>query len=262
MTVTLKKHPPSGSIILERPDQCNAITGEMIERLRQAFSDFHQEPSVRAVIVTGAGPTFSAGLDLKELHRISKEPQAQERWEDHAQAFQELLETMLRFPKPIIGAVDGPAMGAGLAVLLACDLVVASHRSTFSVPSSRLGLVSGWALPLLQFRLGASTAARLALGGDILEIEEARNLGLVHHVVPSDQVWVRSHQWCQAMDQGSHESLQLSKRLLNEMIGEELLTWLRLGTAAAASSWTTEAAAEGLDAFTTGRKPNWPGRRG
>lgn len=255
--LTIKKTSASGTIIMDRPQNRNALSRPMIQALTQAFFDLHQEKSVKAVILTGAGPAFSSGVDLKEWSETAEAEESLELWKETLDEFHELLDTMLRFPKPIIAAVDGAAMGGGLALVLACDLVVASQRSTFSLPSPKIGLVSGIAAPLLHFRLGGSTAARIMLGVDELDIEQARDVGLVHHVVASEQIWVRAEQWAQELASCSAEALRLSKRVLNEMIGESMLIQLATGSAATAAGCTTDAAKEGLAAFRERRAPKW-----
>lgn len=256
--ITVKVNGSTGTIILEQAARCNAMNREMVEQLSQAFEDLRQEKKVRGVVLTGAGVHFCAGLDLKELHETGSGQDTLGQWHRDAQALKSVLEQMLQFPKPIVAAVDGPAMASGVALVLACDLVVASHRATFSVTSPRLGLVSGLVAPLLVFRGGGSLAARMLLGGDELTAPEAKQLGLVHRVVDTEQIWVRSSNWIDAISASAAESLQLTKRLLNEMIGEQLSTLLTSGAAAMATAFTTDAATEGLQAFAEKRPPKFP----
>ncbi len=248
----------AGTIILDRPARCNALSRELIEQLSQSFGDLRQEKKVRGVVLTGAGSHFCAGLDLVELQATAAEKEPMQQWSDDAQALQSLLEQMLQFPKPIVAAVDGAAIATGFALVLACDLVVASQRTTFSIPAPRLGLVSGLVAPLLNFRAGGAIASRMLIGGDELSAAEAKSLGLVHHLVGSDQVWVRASNWIEEIAEGAAESLQLTKRVLNEMVGEQLSTMLSSGAAAMATSFTTEAALEGLNAFAQKRLPKFP----
>jgi enoyl-CoA hydratase/carnithine racemase len=257
--IETKKAIPSGTIILKRPEKRNALNREMIQQLSQAFSDFHQEKKVRAVILTASGNSFSSGLDVAQWHESMRADDALDVWHEDASDFQALIEQMLRFPKPIIAAIDGPVMGGGLALLLACDLVVASPEATFSVPATRLGLVSGLVAPLLYFRSGASTAARLMLGCETLSSSQMQTLGLVHYVVPSEQIWARSHQVAQQVEGTAAEAVQLTKRLINEMIGESAMSLLTMGATAMATSCTTEAATEGIQAFVEKRPPKFPG---
>jgi methylglutaconyl-CoA hydratase len=256
--IRVKVTAPTGTIILDRADRCNALNREMVEQLRQALDDLRQEKRVRGIVLTGAGPHFCAGLDLYQLHETISEPDSLNQWFNDANGLKELYEEMLQLPKPIVAAVDGAALGSGLGLVLASDLVIASQRATFSSPAARHGLVSGLLAPLLCFRLGASVASQVLLGGDELSAPEAKNLGIVHHVVTADHIWVRASNWVDSIAKGAPESVQLSKKILNETIGEQLFTWLASGAAAMATSLTTEAAGEGLAAYVQKRPPQFP----
>ncbi len=256
--ITVKVNGMIGTIILDQAPRCNALSRQMVEQLSQAFDDLRQEKKVRGVVLTGAGAHFCSGLDVTELHETAGGAEPLPQWYQDAQGLQAVLEQMLQFPKPIVAAVDGASVGFGMALVLASDLVVASHRATFSVPAPRLGLVSGLVAPLLVFRGGGSLARRMLLGADELSAAEAKELGLVHHVVGIDQIWARSSNWIDSLSAGAAEALQLTKRVLNEMIGEQLSTQLSSGAAAMATSLTTEAAVEGLTAFAEKRPPRFP----
>ena len=142
--IKVKVNGVTGTIILDRPDRCNALSREMVEQLAQAFDDLRQEKRVRGIVLTGAGPHFCSGIDLRELQETggSDSPETLNQWFADATALQSLYEQMLQLPKPIIAAVDGAAVASGFGLVLASDLVIASQRSTFSVPSPRVGLVS------------------------------------------------------------------------------------------------------------------------
>jgi len=256
--ITVRINEPTGTIILDRPEQCNAINRQMIDSLIQAFSDLHQEKRVRGVVLTGAGAHFCAGMDLKELHQNSSSEGSLERWLEASQSLHALVEQMLQFPKPVVAAIDGEVMGSGLALVLASDLVVASHRATLSASASKRGLVSGLVAPLACFRCGGSLASQLLIGGSRLTATEAKSFGLVHHVVDPDQIWVRAKTWVESIAEGAAESIQLTKRVLNEMVAEQLSVQLASGAAALATSLTTEAALEGIGAFVEKRQPKFP----
>ncbi len=256
--VQVKKHVPSGTIVLNRPQRRNALSRWTMLQLVQAFDDLHKERKVRAVILTGAGTAFCSGVDLREIHESSKEDDALMQWHRDAVQFKELLEKMMLFPKPIIAAVNGPAVAAGASLLLASDIVIASPEATFGFPEARRGLVAGLAAPLLSFRIGAGPAANLLLSGRLAEADEAHRLGLYHEVTSNDTIWARSHALAEQCAKCAPESIQLTKRLLNETIGEHLGTLLSAGAAASATALTTEAAQEGLAAFLEKREPNWP----
>lgn len=255
--IDIKIHNNCGTILLNDPKRCNPLNRRTLEELKQAFDDLRQEKKVRGIILTGAGAHFCSGLDARELKETSESDDALQQWFVDAELQRSLLEQMMQCPKPIIAAVDGAAIGSGFALVLACDLVVASHRATFQIPAARLGLVSGLAVPLLQFRGGAALAARLVIGGQELSAQELKEVGIVHHVVDHEQVWVRASTWIDTIAEGASEAIQLSKKVLNEMVGESLSTMLTSGAAATATALTTEAAQEGLAAFNEKRPPKF-----
>jgi enoyl-CoA hydratase/carnithine racemase len=255
--VQVRKDVPSGSIILNRPDRRNAITRDIIRELRQAFGDLHQERSVRAVILTGTTHIFSAGSDLHELSDGLSDEKATELWRGYVDEFLALIEEMLRFPKPIICGLNGWAVGSAVALMLACDLVVASERARIALPEPRRGLVAGLSAPLLNLRVGAARAAGLLFLQESIDAPEALRLGLIHQVVEDRLVWLRAQEWSKEIAAAAPQSLQLTKQLLNEAIGEAVFTQLSIGAANMASARTTDAAREGVAAFLEKRSPKW-----
>jgi methylglutaconyl-CoA hydratase len=257
-SVQVKVHPPAGTIILNRPDHRNALSRCMMKEFLQAVGDLQMERHVRAIIVTGAGDAFCAGTDLAELHETNQQEDPLPVWHDDSVRYRELLDALLQFPKPVIAAVNGPVMGTGAGLLLAADVIVADRNATFGLPEPRWGLVAGMIAPLLVFRLGGGHAARLLLTAEEIDAQEAHRIGLFHELVDADLVWARSAQIASECARAAPEALQLTRRLLNEMIGEHLGTLLSAGAAVTATAHTTEAAAEGMLAFVEGREPHWP----
>jgi enoyl-CoA hydratase/carnithine racemase len=256
--VKVQVHGSVGTITLNRPDKRNALTREMIAAVDQALDDLHHQRSARCVILTGAGSAFCAGMDLAEMLETSKQDDALDQWGRDAVVYRDLLETMLRFPKPIIAAVNGPAVAGGAGLVLGCDLTVAATSARFGLPEPLRGLTAGIVSPLLAFRAGGSTAARLLLGCEIIDAAEAVRLGLFHEMVANDKVWARASEIAGRCALAAPEALQLTKRMLYETIGEHLSSQFASGAAASATARTTEAAAEGLAAFLEKRDPNWP----
>jgi enoyl-CoA hydratase/carnithine racemase len=260
MTATLRinLHEQTGTIILNRPDKRNALSRQLLAELEQALDDLHRQKSVRAVVLAGAGPAFCAGMDLSEMLETSKSDDAQQQWNDDALVYRDLLEQMLRFPKPLIAAVNGPALAGGAGLMLACDIVVAADSATFGLPEPLRGLVAGVVSPLLAFRVGGGHAGYLLMTSAIIDAAHAQRIGLFHEVVSADHVWPRAVELAKLSARGAPEALQLTRRMLNETIGERLMTELSAGAAISATARTTEAAAEGLAAFLEKRQPKWP----
>ncbi len=255
--VKTRKHVPGGTITLNRPDRRNALSRQMIDDLMQALDDFHQERRVRAVILTGAGTAFCAGMDLVEMRETAAQDDAQQQWYEDSVQYRELVEMMLRFPKPIIAAVNGPAVAGGAGLVLAADITIATPEATFGLPEPRRGIVAGLVAPLLTFRIGGGHAARLLLAAELIDAGDAHRLGIYQELVKSDLVWARANEVAAECAKSAPEALQLTKRMLNETIGEHLGTLLAAGAAASATARTTEAAAEGLAAFLEKREPKW-----
>jgi methylglutaconyl-CoA hydratase len=256
--VRIHVHESTGTIILNRPEKRNALSRALLAELSQAFSDLHGERKVRAVVLAGSGPAFCAGMDLAEMHATNQSPDALAQWQADAVAFRDLLEMMLIFPKPLIAAVNGPAMAGGAGLMLACDMVVAAEEAKFGLPEPRRGLVAGIVAPLLAFRIGAGRAAYLLLSTRVVDATEGHRLGLFHEVVSADHLWARANELAKECAASAPEALLLTKRMLNETIGELLPTLLSAGAAVSATARTTEAAAEGLAAFLEKREPRWP----
>ena len=248
------------TIAMNRQSACNALDSGLISDLQLAFSDIHQEKRVGAVVLTGKGDHFCSGVDLKAMAEVAEKEtiEAQLAWIEVWRELTGLCETILRFPKTVVAAVDGSAIGAGLALALCCDMIVLSDRASFVANAAKRGLIGGLTAPLLSFRFGASIAARMLLTGQPMNAEESMRLGMCCEVVKPDQIWVASSTWAKKCCDAPRESVQATKRILNEDIGESLLNHLTIGAAAAATLCNTESAAEGLKAFVEKRDPNWP----
>ena len=244
--------------MLNRPAKKNAISTRMLADMKQAFDDLHQEKKVRGVIVTGAGDAFSSGTDLLEIKDAMNDENVQSKWFADCMAQKDLIEAMLRFPKPIIAAVNGPAMGLGAALVMASDLVVGTEKALIGFPETRRGLVAGIAAPLLAFRLGSSLAADFLLRAEPASAQECLAVGVYRWIVNEDLVWAKADALARDMCSKGPAAISLTKRLLNETIGEHLFTQLSSGAAATASARTTESAAEGIQAFLEKRDPAWP----
>lgn len=258
--VDVKVHNDVATILIDRPQKRNALSPQAIEDLQLAFSDVHQEKRARAVVLTGAGDHFCAGLDLAVMNEVTQLPveESFEQWLKLWGQFTELIEQMLRFPKPIICAVDGAAVGGGLALALASDVILASQRATFQSVAGRRGLVAGATSALLCFRLGSAIAARMALLGAPVDSKEAYRVGLCSSVVDSDQIWVAASTMASQVSNSPHEAIQATKKVINEVVGEALLTQLQAVAADSATACTTESATEGIQAFNEAREPKWP----
>lgn len=255
--VRCRKDLPGGTIVMHHPERCNALNRESIRQLKDAFEDFHQERQVRAVILTGSGDAFCSGTDLHELSETATEEDAQDHWREAAEDYCELLEMMLRFPKPIIAAVNGAALGSGAGLIMACDIVIGGSNASIGWPEAKRGLVASMTAPLLTFRIGAGIAARLLLTGEIIDCDEALQYRLIHERVDNDLVWARAMEIAEQCAECAPTSILLTKQMLNETIGEELFGMHSIGAAHSATARTTDTAGEGVKSFLEKRAPDW-----
>ena len=181
-TIRLEVADAIATITLDRPAALNALTVPMKEDLLGALQSAQADPAVRAVILTGAGRAFCAGQDLKE--RL--EPDAAPLGVEVRERYNPIIQAMRALPKPIIGAINGVAAGAGASIALACDLRIAAEGATIALAFGRVGLVpdSGatWLLPRL---VGAAKASEIALLGEALPADEIVRLGLAVKSVPA-----------------------------------------------------------------------------
>ena len=164
---------------------------------------------------------------------------------------------MLRFPKPIITAPNGPVLGTGVALLAAADFSVASESAKLQLPESRLALSAGPTTPLLGFRIGTARTSHLLMSADWAEAATVQQFGLYRELVSPDLLWARCFEVAQACARGARESHQSMKQMLNETMGELLFTQLAIGTANLAAARTTDAAREGIQAFVEKRDVDW-----
>jgi enoyl-CoA hydratase len=175
------------TVTLNRPERRNALDRELLGAIRTTMADCEADDDVDVVILTGTDPAFTAGLDLKELGSTGANLSVA-----GAEADGTTAEPGTPWPpltKPVIAAVNGPAVTGGLELVLQCDFVVASERASFGDTHARVGLMPGWGLSvLLPEAIGVRRAREMSLTGNFLSAAEALNLGLANHVVPHDEL--------------------------------------------------------------------------
>lgn len=261
MSILVRVDGPCGTILIRNESRRNALSRTMLKDLIQALDDLHQEAGVRAVCLTGHGDVFTSGIDLYELQASRDEHLPERLWFEDAELQRQLLMKLLQFPKPVLAAVNGPALGFGVGLVAACDVIMAAENARFGFPELLRGLTPGVSVPLLAYRLGAAWANQLLMRTQPIDADEAYRIGLVQERVKFDLLWARAVQWAGEIAQTSPVSLMITKRLLNETVGEQLATQLSAAAAMLATARTTEQAIEGVSAFLEKRKPDWSKRR-
>jgi 2-(1,2-epoxy-1,2-dihydrophenyl)acetyl-CoA isomerase len=244
------------TITLDRPDALNALTVGLKEELLAAFAAVAVDDAVRAVVLTGSGRAFCAGQDLRERLRPDAAPLADE----IRLRYNPLVRAMRALPKPIVGAINGVAAGAGASLAFACDIRIAAEGATFVLAFGRVGLIpdSGatWLLPRL---VGGAKAAELALTTDPLTAADGERFGLVARVVPADTLAAEAHALAIRLAAGAPRALALSKRALERSWSASLDDQLELEADLQGEAGATSDHAEGLAAFLERRLPRFTG---
>jgi enoyl-CoA hydratase len=184
-TITLERSGSVATVTLNRPEVLNALNGQMLDELMQAFAQLAGEPDLRAVILTGAGPkAFAAGADIAELNALA-DAKAGEAQAKRGQALTVAIESL---SVPVVAAVNGFALGGGMELAMACDIRVASENAKFGQPEVNLGIVPGYGGTQRSLRLlGEGMAMYLTLTGEMIDAAEALRIGLVQRVVPAGE---------------------------------------------------------------------------
>ncbi len=166
------------TIVLDRPERRNALDADLWETLAEALRAVASDRSVRCLVLTGSGTAFASGGDLKKLLAELSERDGPRRFRERIQA---CFDVLYEFPVPTVARVNGPAIGGGLELSVACDLRVASREARFGMPAVRFGMVMACAdLVRLAAVVGPGQARRLVLTGEVISAEEAYRIGLVH----------------------------------------------------------------------------------
>jgi enoyl-CoA hydratase len=170
------------TITISRPEALNALNIEVLAELKEAIKDVYENPSIRGVILTGDGEkAFVAGADIKELSALTKDEALK-----LSAGGQQLFKMIEDCPKPIIAAINGFTLGGGCELAMACHMRIATESSKFGQPEVNLGIIPGYgATQRLTQLVGRGKALELMLTGDMITAQEAKNLGLVNHVVTS-----------------------------------------------------------------------------
>ena len=244
------------TVTLNRPDALNALTVPMKQALLAAFRRLERDKAVRAVILTGAGRAFCAGQDLRE--RL--EPDAAPLGVEVRERYNPIVRAMRNLPKPIVGAINGVAAGAGASLAMACDIRIASDAASFALAFGRVGLVpdSGatWFLPRL---VGATHAAELALLNDSVSAADAVRLGLVGRVVPAADLATEARAVADRLAAGAPRAIALTKRALNAAWEHDLEAALEYEAQLQDLAGRTKDHAEGMAAFLEKRPPRFTG---
>lgn len=257
MPVDLGRRGPVAVITLNRPEALNALSLEMLEQLDRVLDTLERDADVRAVIVTGAGEkAFSAGADIGAMREATAlEARA------YAQRGHQVLNRLEEFPRPIIAAVNGYALGGGCEFCLACDIRLASERATFGQPEVNLGIMPGWGgTQRLARATSPGFAKELIFTGRMCHADEALANGLANHVYPHENLMAEALTLAEQIATKPPWAVSAAKEVIDLALEGDLRGHLARELDAFALAFTTADQREGMAAFLEKRAPRFEGR--
>jgi len=242
-------------VTIDRPEVRNAFDDAAAAELVVAFTDLGARDDVRVIVLGGAGKTFCAGGDLNWMRRVADYTR-EENLAD-ATAFQAAFEAVDACPKPVVGRVQGAALGGGAGLVACCDIAVAAEGTSLGFPEVRLGLVPGVISPYVMRKLGASRTRHLFLTGERFDADEALRIGLVHRVVHLDGLDAAVDAVVSDLLACAPQGIAGAKRLVHDLLDADVEAAALLARDAITDARGSDDGREGLTAFLEKRKPRW-----
>jgi enoyl-CoA hydratase/carnithine racemase len=253
-SVLVREMGPAAVITLNRPDRRNALSLELIEELLGTLRRVSEQEGVRAIVLEGSGPAFSAGHDLSEM--IGRDVGFYQRLFD---ACTELMECIHRLPQPVIAKVAGIATAAGCQLVAACDLAVAAEGAQFATPGVKIGLFCSTPMVPVSRAVGRKRALEMLLTGRPIDAATARDWGLVNRVVPEDALDDEVAALVEAIARSSPLTVGIGKEAFYSQIELDEHRAYDLTKAVMAMNARADDAQEGMCAFLEKRPPEWRG---
>jgi 2-(1,2-epoxy-1,2-dihydrophenyl)acetyl-CoA isomerase len=258
-TVDVTGDGSAARILLNRPDALNAWNEQFGRDLLDAVTTVSEADSVRAVLITGSGRGFSSGADLKE-QRGSNDGELPDLSARLKEVYHPIITGLREMPKPVVAAVNGPAVGIGCSLALAADLIVAAESAYFLLAFVNIGLVpDGGSTAFLPARVGYARAAEMAMLGERVPARQALDWGLINEVVSDDELEDTSTALLDRLASGPTASYAGSKRLLNRRMYADLAGQLDAEAEAQKAQGNSKDFIEGVVAFVEKRPPNFTG---
>lgn len=248
-------------ITLNEPDRRNALSPAIGNGILEAFEEIETAP-VRCVTIAGAGSAFSAGGDIEGMHeRFETDRPVDEEVRELERTTNEVIRRVVTCDRPTVALVDGPAVGAGANLAIACDIQLGSDRAAMGFVFRQVGLsIDVGTSYLLPRIVGENVAKELVFTGEIVDAERARDLGLLNHVYPTEDFETEAGALVERIASGPPIALRHAKRLLGEGLGKSLEQALTDEAVAQGLVLETDDHEEGVTAFLEDREPTYEGR--
>ncbi len=255
--IQLSHDGPVATLTLARPDVHNAFNAEMVATLRACFAVLADDPDVRVVVLTGAGASFCAGADLTWM-RASLAWSHEQNIAD-AEALAAMFAAAWELPKPLIGRINGAALGGGVGLVACCDIAVAVETAQFGFSEVRLGLIPAVIAQYVVPKIGVSQARALFVSGERFDAARALQIGLVHAVVDAAGLDPAVGKITAGLLANGPAAMAAAKRLVDAVWTLERAAARRYLVEAIAAARTSPEGQEGLRAFLEKRRPSWGG---
>jgi 2-(1,2-epoxy-1,2-dihydrophenyl)acetyl-CoA isomerase len=258
-TINVYRRGPGATLELNRPDRMNAWSNQFSRDLLVAIREIADDNGIRAVVVTGAGKAFSSGADLKEA-ADQAEGGTIDVYRVLTERYHPIITGIRRMPKPVVAAVNGPAVGIGLSLALACDLVVAAESAYFALAFVNIGLApDGGSSLFVPSRVGFARAAELAMLGERLDARKALDWGLINRVWPDAEFAPNVVALLDQLASGPTKSYWGTKRQLDRWLYEQMENQLEFEAGIQQEIAISGDFAEGIAAFAEKRAPRFSG---
>lgn len=245
---------PIATLTINRPAALNALNPGVVQDIARAIRDVRHDPSVRVLIITGGGDrAFVAGADIAAMSKMSAVDGL-----EFGRLGHRVLASLEELPIPVIAAVNGFALGGGLELAMACDLILASDKARFGQPEINLALIPGFGgTQRLPHRIGHARARELIMTGDMLDAQKALEWGLVNQVVPAAELMTVTRKFAEKLASKSAIALRQAKAALQAASNMVEDAGLRYEQEAFGVVFASEDRVEGTTAFVEKRPPNW-----
>lgn len=255
-TILLKFEPPLAWIILNRPERLNAINIDMLKELSTLLDEIEEDERIRVVIITGSGRAFSAGADVTGFMGVTPVKAA-----IFSRKFQEILNKIEYYTKPVIIAINGYALGGGLEMAMSGDIRIASETAQLGQPEINLGFIPGAGGTQRLSRLaGRSRAKEIIFTGDMIPAAEALKIGLVNNVVPPEKLEEEARRFALKLAEKPPLALMAAKYAINFGLESNIWTGLAYEASLFGLLFSTDDVVEGVSAFLEKRKPKFKGK--
>ncbi len=259
-TVNVRRDGDAVTIELNRPEALNAWNAQFGEDLLAALRGAAGDESVRAVVITGGGRAFSSGADLKDISTDTTPDGRPDVYKTLTERYHPIMHAIREMPKPVIAAVNGPAVGIGCSLALCCDLIVAAEGAYFLLAFVNIGLVpDGGSSLFLPTRIGFARASELSMLGERLPAAKALEWGLINRVVPDDRLAEEAAALAARMAAGPTRSYAGAKRQLNNWLYTRMGEQLELEAKIQQEMAGSDDFVEGAMAFMQKRAPQFKG---